>query len=141
VKLVHSFIFLIFIGILAGSPLSHSASGVKQPCQGDFQQFCRFEEEQDQEHLSRCLRKNQKKLSTDCKTYLPELLKKLENYQVACAEDLKKFCPQLSFKNRFRAFGCLRSNETELSEECQIHIHPQHPFWNPQLQEQLRDDL
>ena len=133
--------FLFILGFILGTSFSLTASAQKQACQADLQQYCRFEEEQDQEHLSRCLRKNEKKLSPACKADLPELLKKLDHYQLACAEDLKKFCPKLSFKNRVRAFGCLRSQELELSEECRIHIHPQHPFWDMQPQEQLRDDF
>ena len=136
---VVGFVFLV-LGSVSGF-LSHAAPLQKHPCKSEMHQFCRFEEEQDQEHLDVCLKKYENKLSSGCKTYLPTLLKKLQNYQFACAEDLKKHCPELSFKNWFKAFGCLNSNEAELSEECKLHIHPQHPVWESMPQEQLRDDL
>ena len=120
---------------------SFAAPVEKSPCQADMHQYCRFEEEQDQEHLDVCLKKYEKKLSAECKASLPALLKKLQNYQFACSDDLMRLCPQLSFKNGFKAFGCLKSNETELSDECRIHIHPQHPVWDSMPQEQVRDDL
>lgn len=44
------------------------------------------------------------------------------SYEEDCENDLKYFCPGLSFNDTVSTYGCLIEHEDQLSVNCKVHI-------------------
>jgi hypothetical protein len=99
---------LIALFLLASAPAL--ADG---PCSKDRETFCpgmKFGPA-----LLNCLKKNEAKLSAECKNYRDEVKEKIGDLKTACEGDAEKLCPGVKGRARVK---CLLGKKDQVSEGC-----------------------
>ncbi len=65
--------------------------------------------------LMKCLKKNEDKLSAECKAHREEVKEHLGELKAACEADAEKLCPSVKGRERMK---CMPREERPLSDGC-----------------------
>jgi len=83
------------------------------PCAQDRETYC--PNMKPGHGLMKCLKKNEDKLSAECKAHREEVKEKMGELKAACEADAQKLCPDVKGRARMK---CMREKKDQLSEGC-----------------------
>ena len=85
------------------------------PCAKDREALCGGVEP-GEGRVMKCMRENEEKLSSECKSHQEKMKKAMKGIHEACHEDMEKFC---SSEKRGRArMKCMKKHKDEFSSSC-----------------------
>jgi hypothetical protein len=110
-------------GVLLCMSLVTNAMGeTARPCADDIKKFC-GEAKPGKGGIEKCLKEHETDLSAACRERRAELRKKFEEKQLACEEDVSRFCADVQ-PGRGGIVRCLREHEADLSSACKAALPP-----------------
>jgi len=86
------------------------------PCAEEIAKFCK-DIQPCKGFLMNCLKEHENELSPTCKAKVEGAKKRLEEAQLACSEDIQKFCKDLQ-PGGGRIAKCLKEHANDLSPAC-----------------------
>jgi hypothetical protein len=92
----------------------------KGVCRADIEKFCK-DVQPGHGRMAKCLKQHEAELSPACMEHINTAKEKVRDFVKDCKADKEKFCKDVSpGKEKIRR--CLKSNEAQLSPECQAHF-------------------
>jgi hypothetical protein len=97
--------------------ISKSSKGV---CKADIETFCK-DIKPGGGRLKACIKSNSDRISQECKDHMAMEQEKAKEFKQACKADSKQFCAGIPHV-KGRIVSCLKSHETELSDNCRAFL-------------------
>ena len=104
-----------------------AAGAAEHPCKEDAEKLCKGVEP-GEGRIVRCLKQHEAELSAACKEKRDSFRERMQEIRAACDEDAKKFCAGVQ-PGQGRIANCLRSHQTDLSQDCTAAIGQAKDRW------------
>lgn len=114
------YIFLgLFILVTSATGLAHEKVPSSFHCEEEADRYC-ADVEPGHGRIWQCLKKNESKLSSDCRRHVQSRkVQTTERQEIekVCKSDRKKHCKYVPWSD-IRIHKCLKTHESELSQKC-----------------------
>ncbi len=114
----------LILAVLLALP-AVASSGVpaeERPCMDELEKFCK-DVKPGEGRIIKCLQENDRELSAVCRDKVQNVLKRIDEAQRACGQDIAKYCADVK-PGGGRLIKCLSPHIDELTPVCREHFGP-----------------
>jgi Golgi apparatus protein 1 len=116
-------IVAIALAAAAGSVAADQHAG-RDACRADAERLCQGVEP-GKGRVAQCLKEKEAQVSSECKAHMDKMHEamqaRMQAFNEACKDDVERHCKGVE-PGQGRMVGCLRKNETSLSDSCRQQL-------------------